>query len=134
MLKQLMQDIFHPLTNFWNHILSDPKNLKLTARQWKNTIVKLQERPNTFVEDIINNIQRKLDKNKNKDSTATYSLDEMLNDDDRDRLKNLQTVIKVSIESMNNHKDEMAYINNTQNKWTPHTFGMLELWEHCFSW
>lgn len=107
------------------HILSDPKNLKLTAKQWAQTIVRLRERPSTNVENIIANIERKLSKNKN--NSAVYSLDDMLSDTDRERLNSMEVVVKTSIESMNNHKDEMAYINNTQNKWTPHTYGMLEL-------
>lgn len=107
------------------HILSDPKNLRLNTRQWNQTIARLKERPSEYVDNIIANIEKKLSKSKN--SSDVYSLNDMLSDEDRDRLKNMEVVVRVSIESLDNHKNEMEYINNTQNKWTPHTFGMLEL-------
>jgi len=105
--------------------------LELTAKQWRRVIELLKERPNILVNNIITTIENTLDRNKANPSDTKYPLSEMLSDEDRDRLKNLQVVVKVSIESMENHKNEMAYINNTQNKWTPHTFGMLALVERA---
>lgn len=108
------------------HILSDLTNLKLTVKQWKQVVKRLEERPSEYVMNIIRNIEKNVAKN----TTKVFTLDDMLTDDDRERLHNLSVTVKVSIESLANHKDEMAYINNNQNKWTPHTFGMLELVTH----
>jgi len=55
------------------------------------------------------------------------SVKDMIGMEMNTRLLELEIGIRVSIESLENHVREMDEINNSNNGWTPHNYGMMEL-------
>lgn len=108
------------------HILSNLNNLSLSRAEWMKVITQLEKRPSNIVDSMIDSIKKVINRGTHDDS---YTIDEIMTDEHRHLLAELDIAVKITIESLAVHKDEMRYINNNQNPWTPNTFGMLALTE-----
>lgn len=107
------------------HVLHKLGALMLTRDEWREIISLLGDcRDSSLLIQIRDTIETTAEA---MDDTTKISVKDMIGAEIYRRLMNLEITIKVSIESLKNHVREMDKINNSNNGWTSHNYGMLEL-------
>lgn len=122
-LKQLclyMKDRGHII-----HVLANLSAIKLNKANWSKVIEELGDgRGSSRMLRVIDHIEKTVNKMSND---KLISVKDMIGAEMNQRLLDLEVTVRISIESLDNHVREMDKINNSNNKWTPHNYGMLEL-------
>ena len=107
------------------HVLSNLAAIKLSADEWQHIVDLLGDcRGASRLEYVRDNINTTIS---TMTDTDAFSVKDMIGAEMNERLLDLDIRLRVSIESLENHVQEMDKINNSNNGWTPHNYGMLEL-------
>jgi hypothetical protein len=107
------------------HVLNMLAAIYLNKKVWLSVVAVLGNcRGSSRLMGIRDNI---LSTTETMDDTTKISVKDMLGTEMYNNLLNLVVNIRVSAESLTNHVEEMEKINNGNNGWTPHNYGMLRL-------
>lgn len=107
------------------HVLNMLSAILLNKKVWLAVVDVLGDcRGSSRLMGIRDNI---LSTTETMDDVTKISVKDMLGTEMYNRLLDLKVNLRVSAESLKNHVKEMEKINNSNNGWTAHNYGMLEL-------
>ena len=101
---------------FWKKVVTKLKSETLSGNETPASLIDFQE----------NGLMNKLSELKEQNNIF-FSLEDLLPTEIYNRFFTVEETISIRLETVNTHKTEIQKINNGENTWKPHNFGLTNL-------
>jgi len=125
----LAKDRGHFMTVWYNYITCGKKESK---NFWKKVLIKLQTESKKYastlaLKDLIDSELLTSIENLANKGVKEFSLSDVIPSNFYNKIYTKEETIEISLETLETHRSEIIKINNDDNKWQPHNYGIIDL-------